>query len=123
MGAAISVLAGVEPFSVQRHNLEPNMRVVVVMTGDEESILAATTDTCERAVAGLGDRAPVVLLTFSCSALRKVLGPEGTRRGIGRMATVGGKAPFAGFYTCGEIARTRGIDGFHNQTPVVLALG
>jgi hypothetical protein len=31
-------------------------------------------------------------------------------------------APVAGFYTYGEIARTRGISGFHNQTLVVLAL-
>jgi hypothetical protein len=34
-----------------------------------------------------------------------------------------GGAPVAGFYTYGEIARTSGITGFHNQTLVVLALG
>ena len=33
-----------------------------------------------------------------------------------------GGAPVAGFYTYGEIARTRGISGFHNQTLVVLAV-
>ncbi len=32
------------------------------------------------------------------------------------------KAPVAGFYTYGEIARTSGMNGFHNQTLVVLAL-
>jgi hypothetical protein len=31
-------------------------------------------------------------------------------------------APVAGFYTYGEFARTRGVNGFHNQTLVVLAL-
>ena len=31
-------------------------------------------------------------------------------------------APVAGFYTYGEIARTHGVSGFHNQTLVVLAL-
>ena len=31
-------------------------------------------------------------------------------------------SPVAGFYTYGEIARTRGVSGFHNQTLVVLAL-
>jgi hypothetical protein len=31
-------------------------------------------------------------------------------------------APVAGFYTYGEIARTRGVTGFHNQTLVVLAV-
>jgi hypothetical protein len=30
--------------------------------------------------------------------------------------------PFAGFHTYGEIARVRGIDGFHNQTLTVLAI-
>lgn len=33
-----------------------------------------------------------------------------------------GDAPVAGFYTYGEIARTSGMSGFHNQTLVVLAL-
>jgi hypothetical protein len=32
-------------------------------------------------------------------------------------------APLAGLYTWGEIARTKGINGFHNQTLVVLAVG
>ncbi len=94
-----------------------------VMAGDEESILAAVTDTCERAVAGLGGARPLALLPFSCSALRKVLGPQGIRQESARIAEAAGGAPFAGFHTCGEIARTRGIDGFHNQTLVVLALG
>jgi hypothetical protein len=30
--------------------------------------------------------------------------------------------PVAGFYTYGEIARTRGTRGFHNQTLVVLSI-
>jgi hypothetical protein len=33
-----------------------------------------------------------------------------------------GPLPRAGFYTYGEIARTRGAGGFHNQTLVALAL-
>ena len=37
--------------------------------------------------------------------------------------TQAGGTPLAGFYTWGEIARTRGINGFHNQTLVVLAVG
>ena len=31
-------------------------------------------------------------------------------------------APVAGFYTYGEIARTQGMSGFHNQTLVVLSI-
>ena len=44
---------------------------------------------------------------------------SGVRDSLRREA---GGAPVAGFYTYGEIARTRGIRGFHNQTLVVLAL-
>jgi hypothetical protein len=40
-----------------------------------------------------------------------------------RLAASAGGAPVAGFYTYGEIARTRGMRGFHNQTLVVLSIG
>lgn len=93
-----------------------------IMAGDEESILDAVGTTCDEAVAGLGARPPLALLTFSCSALRTVLGADGTRREAERIEKACGAAPFAGFYTGGEIARTRGIDGFHHQTLVVLAI-
>ena len=42
---------------------------------------------------------------------------------ISRVAHHANGAPVAGFYTYGEIARTRGMSGFHNQTLVVLAVG
>jgi len=92
------------------------------MTGDEESILAATDAACADALAALAGRRPVGMLTLSCAALRAVLGDEGIRREGERLARWAGDVPFAGFYTYGEIARVRGIDGFHNQTFVVLAL-
>jgi hypothetical protein len=38
------------------------------------------------------------------------------------VAAHAGAAPVAGFYTYGEIARTKGVSGFHNQTLVVLAI-
>jgi hypothetical protein len=93
------------------------------MTGDEDSILAATDDACRGAIDGLGGAAPVGLLTFSCAALRAVLGDDGIRRENERITKWADGTPFAGFYTYGEIARTRGIDGFHNQTLAVLAIG
>jgi hypothetical protein len=93
------------------------------MTGDEQSILAATDAACQDALDGLAGRPPVGLLTFSCAALRAVLGDEGIRREGERLDKWADGAPFAGFYTYGEIARVRGIDGFHNQTLAVLALG
>ena len=61
------------------------------------------------------------MIAFDCIARRGVLGEEGIREEICRLGTVSGGAQVAGFYTYGEIARTRGAGGFHNQTLVVLA--
>jgi hypothetical protein len=46
----------------------------------------------------------------------------GPAQGGGMSAENTGGAPVAGFYTYGEIARTQGVSGFHNQTLVVLAV-
>jgi hypothetical protein len=63
------------------------------------------------------------MMAFDCIARRGVLGEDGIGTEVGRIAEFAGGAPVAGFYTYGEIARTRGINGFHNQTLVILALG
>jgi hypothetical protein len=96
--------------------------LVWAMDGDEESILAAVDQACAEAVMGLYGRPPIGMLTLSCAALRAVIGDEGIRREGVRLERAVGHAPFAGFYTYGEIARVRGISGFHNQTLVVLAI-
>jgi hypothetical protein len=93
------------------------------MDGDTDTILAATDAACQDAIDGLGGRPPLGMLTLSCAALRAVLGDDGIRREGARLDKWADGAPFAGFHTYGEIARIRGIDGFHNQTLVVLALG
>jgi hypothetical protein len=93
-----------------------------LMEGDEESVLAATDSACTDALYALGDEPPRGLIAFDCIARRSVLG-DGIGAEIDRIAAHGGGAPVAGFYTYGEIARTRGISGFHNQTLVVLAVG
>lgn len=97
--------------------------LVWAMTGDEQSIAAATDTACAQALDGLGGHEPIGLLTMSCAGLRAVLGEDGTRRESERLAKWAAGAPFAGFHTYGEIARIRGIDGFHNQTLAVLAFG
>lgn len=93
-----------------------------IMQGDDASVLEATDRACTDALGALGGRPPVGLLTFDCIARRGVLGESGIRREIGRIAEHAAGAPVAGFYTYGEIARTSGIAGFHNQTLVVLAV-
>ena len=93
------------------------------MEGDEESVLTATDDACSAALAPLGGAEPVGMLAFDCIARRGVLEDGGLARETTRMAASAGGAPVAGFYTYGEIARTSGTSGFHNQTLVVLAVG
>lgn len=91
------------------------------MEGDEGSVLTATDAACSDALENL-DGPPLGLIAFDCIARRGVLGEEGIKTEIDRIATRASGAPVAGFYTYGEIARTRGISGFHNQTLVVLAV-
>ncbi|HVT75472.1 MAG TPA: FIST N-terminal domain-containing protein [Acidimicrobiales bacterium] len=94
-----------------------------IMEGDEDSVLEATDGACSEALAGLAGHPPLGLVAFDCIARRGVLGEAGIGREIDRIATFADGAPVAGFYTYGEIARTTGRQGFHNQTLVVLALG
>jgi hypothetical protein len=93
-----------------------------LMEGDDESVLSATDSACAAALEPLGGRGPLGMVAFDCIARRSVLGDEGIQAEIDRVASLGGGAPVAGFYTYGEIARTRGVSGFHNQTLVVLAV-
>jgi hypothetical protein len=94
-----------------------------LMEGDDASVLNATDEACADALAPLDGQPPLGLIAFDCIARRGVLGDEGIRSEVARVAGNGQGAPVAGFYTYGEIARTKGITGFHNQTLVVLALG
>jgi hypothetical protein len=93
------------------------------MEGDDASVLEATDGACADAVAPLNGHDPLGLIAFDCIARRGVLGEEGIRTEVERVAASAQGAPVAGFYTYGEIARTRGVSGFHNQTLVVLAVG
>jgi hypothetical protein len=90
------------------------------MEGDAASVLDATDKACAEALSVLDD-APLGVLAFDCIARRSVLG-TGIGCEVARIREACGGAPVAGFYTYGEIARTRGISGFHNQTLVVLAV-
>ena len=96
--------------------------LVWIMEGDRESVLDATDAACSDALAAIGGARPVGVLAFDCVARRGVLGDEGIHDEVRRIGEQVGGAPVAGFYTYGEIARTRGTTGFHNQTLVVLAL-
>jgi hypothetical protein len=142
---AFTKFALTHPLGMSRRSAEPQVRFVAeadfedrslgciaevpqgglawFMEGDADSVLDATDRACGAALAGLGGAKPLGLFAFDCIARREVLGDSGIRTEIARVAEVAGGAPVAGFYTYGEIARTHGLSGFHNQTLVVLAVG
>ncbi|HZS14384.1 MAG TPA: FIST N-terminal domain-containing protein [Candidatus Dormibacteraeota bacterium] len=93
-----------------------------MMEGDAASVLGATDAACSDALTGLEGNPPIGLIAFDCIARRGVLGSGGVEDEVSRIGLHADGAPVSGFYTYGEIARTRGISGFHNQTLVVLAL-
>jgi hypothetical protein len=92
------------------------------MEGDEQSVLEATDAACGDALASLDGRSALGVVAFDCIARRGILGDDGIQNEIGRIAEKVGGAPVSGFYTYGEIARTHGVSGFHNQTLVVMAV-
>jgi hypothetical protein len=100
----------------------PQSALVWFMEGDEDSVLHATDSACAEALNSLDGRRPLGMIAFDCIARRGVLGDPGIVREIERVSSHADGAPVAGFYTYGEIARTHGISGFHNQTLVVLAV-
>jgi hypothetical protein len=99
----------------------PQGELVWIMEGDADSVLAATDTACRDSLAALDGR-PLGVLAFDCIARRGVLGDQGIHTEIQRLAAIAEQAPVAGLYTYGEIARTRGMRGFHNQTLIVLSI-
>jgi hypothetical protein len=100
----------------------PQGGIAWIMEGDDESVLAATDGACVDALEQLGGHAPKGVLAFDCIARRGVLGDAGIEEEVDRIGAAISGVPVAGFYSYGEIARTKGTGGFHNQTLVVLAV-
>jgi hypothetical protein len=100
----------------------PAGALVWLMESDPAAVLAASGAACREAIDALGDgEAPQALVLFGCSARSKFLRADAPQE-IARVADLAGDATIVGLYTNGEIARTRGVMGFHHQTLVVLAL-
>lgn len=101
----------------------PQGALAFLSQGDYDSVLQAAADSASTAVNALGDTPPVGLLLFDCVSRRSIFGAEHLQEETALIGQCSGEAPMAGFYTYGEIARTRGAGGFHNQTLVTLAIG
>ncbi|MFM7265057.1 MAG: FIST signal transduction protein, partial [Cyanobium sp.] len=121
----------------------PQGGLAYLMQGDASSVLAATEEACRSACEGLGGAPPQGMLLFDCVARRAVLeenhggmnaaawptatgyasgvAPPGDGE-LARIRALLGPCPYGGFHTYGEIARSRGAGGFHNQTLVALAV-
>jgi hypothetical protein len=91
-------------------------------TGDVASTMAATDAACADAIAQLGEVPLLALLVVDCAGRRAVLGDAGVPAERRLMNERAGTAPLAGFYTFGEIARMKGVMGYHNQTILAMAL-
>ncbi len=100
----------------------PQGALVWIMEGDGDSVLEASRAACQDSLGALDGRPALGVLVFDCIARRGVLGDHGIKTEIDEVAAAARGAPVAGFYTYGEIARTRGINGFHNQTLVALSM-
>jgi len=100
----------------------PQGALVWTMTTDAPALVDAAARSCRMAVAGLGGVTPLGVMVFDCDARKLKLGPEKVRAEHEAIATSAAGAPFGGFYTFGEIARTKGSRGMHHLTVVTLAL-
>ena len=100
----------------------PQGGMAMFMEGDSDSVLEATATACREACNGLAGAPPIGMLLFDCVARRSVLESASAGGEFQYVQELLGTLPVAGFYTYGEIARTQGAGGFHNQTLVALAL-
>jgi hypothetical protein len=101
----------------------PQGGLAFLTEGDFDSVLGAAAQSTDAAVAALEGTPPVGLLLFDCVSRRSVFSEARVQEETDLIAQCSGGIPMAGFYTYGEIARTRGSGGFHNQTLVTLAIG
>jgi len=100
----------------------PQGALVWLMEADRQALIDGATWSCTEAIARLDGLAPLGVLAFDCGGRRAGLVEGGMEDEIAAMRTALGDAPFAGFYTSGEIARVRGASGLHHLTLVTLAL-
>jgi hypothetical protein len=100
----------------------PQGALVWPMEADRQALIDGARLSCTEAVARLDGLAPLGALEFDCAGRRAGLVEGGVAEEIDEMRKALDDAPFAGFYTTGEIARVRGALGMHHLTLVTLAL-
>lgn len=101
----------------------PQGALAFLTRGDYASVLEAAAESAASAIEGLGGNPAAGLLLFDCVSRRSIFGERHVQEETDLINRCSGGVPMAGFYTYGEIARTKGSGGFHNQTLVTLAIG
>jgi len=107
---SISSLAGV-----------PQGALLWTMETDQEGLVSSVDDAYDESLAMLEGVPPLGFLAFDCVGRYVFLGQEGLSKERDRLADRAAGVPLAGFYTYGEFARTRGPQGLHHLTLVIVA--
>jgi len=100
----------------------PEGTTICVLEGRPDAMVAAAKHAAEEARAALQGQPAAAVLVFDCVCRASILGDE-VGRELDAIKSVFPDAPIAGFFTYGEIARSRGkLDGWHNTTAVIVAI-
>jgi len=100
----------------------PEGTTIAILDGEPDEMVAAARRAAQEAAQGLGGREAAAVLVFDCVCRATILAEQVSRE-LDAIRSVFAKTPIAGFFTYGEIARSRGrLDGWHNTTAVVVAI-
>ncbi|MEB3200812.1 MAG: FIST N-terminal domain-containing protein [Synechococcaceae cyanobacterium] len=100
----------------------PQGAMAYLMKGSCNSVLDATAEVCALAESSLEGLPARGFMLLECVARKSLLDAAGLLEESLRLPTVRPEVSVGGFYTYGEIARTEGSGGLHNQTVVALAI-
>jgi len=100
----------------------PQGAMAYLMQGDTTSVLNASNEVCAIAEAGLEGLPAKGFMLLECVARKSLLAEDGLLEQSLALDSVKPGISIGGFYTYGEIARTSGSGGLHNQTIVALAI-
>jgi hypothetical protein len=101
----------------------PQGALLWAMETDREGLLSSVDDAYAEAIGPLDGAPPLGFLAFDCGVRFMFLEPDGVTAEVAKFVHRAAGAPFGGFYTYGEIARTRGARGMHHLTLVIVAFG
>ena len=101
----------------------PQGALLWMMETDRDGLLSSVDDAYAEAVVSLNGVPPLGFIAFDCGVRHLLLEADGLRDEVARFTDSAAGVPFAGFYTMGEIARTRGARGMHHLTLVLVAFG